>query len=386
MALDFRMAPFLIIWETTRSCALACKHCRAEAILRRDPDELSTEEAKRLLDDAAAMGTPIFIFSGGDALNREDLEELIRHGKRRGLRLGAVPAATPQLTFERIRSLKEAGLDQIAFSLDGPDATTHDAFRGVEGAFAKTLEGVSYAHAVGLPLQINTCFAAWNFPLLEDMVKLVKSLNIAFWEVFFLVPMGRGARMKGLSPKQFEIVFERLHHLNEEMPFVIKVTEAPHYRKFVIQKEIVAEALGETAGLKERIQHILARPRGVRGGIGLAPHAINSGKGFIFVDHIGNVYPSGFVPIVVGNVREEPLEDIYRNSPLLLRLRNRYSLKGKCGRCEFAGICGGSRARAYALTGDVFASDPSCDYVPRPRKAVQATPVGAHCTDQGALV
>lgn len=356
---DFNQAPFLIIWETTRSCGLACKHCRADAILRRDPRELDTAQGKDVLDQAAALGTPIFILSGGDPLNRTDIEELVGHGKSRGLRMGTIPAATSNLTRERVKALKNAGLDQIAFSLDGPTAELHDAFRGVPGSFNKTLEGIAYAHEAGLPLQINTCFAAWNFEYLQAMVSLVRSLGVVFWEVFFLIPIGRGENLGALSPEQFETVFERMHRLNAEEKFIIKLTEAQHYRRFVVQKERAAG--GDVGG---RVKNILARPRGVQGGMGMSPQTVNSGKGFMFIDHTGDICPSGFLPIPCGNVRTHRLAEIYRESPLFKELRDPSRLKGNCGICEFASLCGGSRARAHAMTGDYLASDPGCSYIP----------------------
>lgn len=359
---DFSQAPFLAIWETTQSCALACRHCRAEAILGRHPGELSTEEGKRLIESAARMKTPIFILSGGDPFNRPDLEELIAHGKKSGLRMGTIPAATSNMTLERMQRVKEAGCDQLAFSIDGPAAALHDDFRGIPGAFEKTLEGIRIAHEVGLPLQVNTTFAAWNFQYLDQLVELVRGLGVVFWEVFFLIPMGRGKSVESITAEQFEIVFERLHRLNEEESFIIKLTEAPHYRRFVIHKERAAASSAEEAG--KRIKHILARPRGVKGSLGMSPQAVNAGKGFVFIDHFGAVFPSGFLPISVGNVRQTPLPELYRESPLFQDLRDPKKLKGKCGACEFAGICAGSRARAYAVTGDPFASDPFCAYVP----------------------
>ncbi|MBI4348506.1 MAG: TIGR04053 family radical SAM/SPASM domain-containing protein [Elusimicrobia bacterium] len=357
-AVDFDQAPFLVIWETTRSCGLSCRHCRADAILGRDPGELSTAEGIALMRDVASMGTPIFILSGGDPLNRPDLEELIRGGKAAGLRVGTIPAATENLTRERILALKEAGIDQLAFSLDGPNAALHDGFRRVPGSFERTLEGVSFVHEAGVPLQINTVLAAWNFRYLEDMVKLVTKLKAVFWEVFFLIPIGRGAELTSITPDQFEDAFERLHRLNAETDCVIKLTEAPHYRRFVVQKE----AKGKDAA--ERIRHILARPRGVGGAMGLSPQAVNAGKGFAFVDHLGNVCPSGFLPEPAGNVRRTPLSKLYREAPIFVTLRNPAALTGKCGRCEFARMCSGSRARAWAVTGDMLASDPYCVYEP----------------------
>ncbi len=358
-AVDFDHCPFLVIWETTQACDLACKHCRAEAIPDRDPGELTTDEGKALLDEVASMGTPIFILSGGDPLRRPDLEELVRYGKDAGLRMGTIPAATPGLTRERIEGLKQAGIDQVAFSLDGPTERIHDAFRGVDGSFAKTLEGVGFAHDAGIPVQINTCFASWNHVYLEAMVELVKSLGVVFWEVFFLVPTGRGKEMQSLKADQFEEVFERLHRLNNEAPFIIKVTEAPHYRRYVIEKETAEH--GATA--EDRIQYILARPRGISG-IGMSPKAVNSGKGFAFVSHIGEIFPSGFLPVCAGNVRQDSLTDIYRNSPLFRDLRDPAKLGGKCAPCAYADVCGGSRARAYALTDDYMAAEPYCAYQP----------------------
>ncbi len=359
---DFSQAPFLVIWETTQSCALACRHCRAEAILGRNPGELSTDEGKRILDQTAQMKTPIFILSGGDPFNRPDLEELIAHGKKIGLRMGTIPAATSNMTLERMKSVKDAGCDQLAFSIDGPTAALHDDFRGVPGAFEKTMEGIRIAHKVGLPLQINTTFAAWNYRYLDKMVELIRTLGVVFWEVFFLIPMGRGKSVESLTAEQFETVFERCHKLNEEEDFIIKLTEAPHYRRFVIQKERAAASSSEETS--KRIKHILARPRGVKGSMGMSPQAVNAGKGFVFIDHLGTVFPSGFLPISVGNVRETPLPELYRETSLFKELRDPKKLKGKCGACEFAGVCAGSRARAYALTGDHLASDPFCVYVP----------------------
>ena len=359
-AVDFDQAPFLVIWETTRSCGLACKHCRASAILGRDPGELTTDEGEKLMKDVAAMGTPILILSGGDPLNRPDLEELVRRGKNAGLRLGTIPATTENLTQGRIQGLKDAGIDQIAFSLDGPTAELHDGFRGVPGSFDKTMEGVRYVHEAGVPLQINTVLGSWNFAHLEKMILLISTLDVVFWEVFFLIPIGRGTELKSLSAEQFERVFERLYKLNQQVDWVIKLTEAPHYRRFVVRRE--AERGG--ADVSARIRHILARPRGVGGAMGLSPQAVNAGKGFAFVDYLGNISPSGFLPVVAGNVRHTPLSEVYRNSPIFTSLRDPSKLKGRCGICEFARMCSGSRARAMAVTGDMFSEDPFCSYQP----------------------
>jgi len=234
---DFARAPFLVIWETTQACALACRHCRASARPWRDPRELTTEEGKRVVRETAAMGTPILIFSGGDPVNRPDLLELIRYGKQNGLRTATIPAATDRLTREFVRDLAAAGADQMALSLDFPRADLHDGFRGVPGAFARTMEAVGWAHEVGLPLQINTTICGDTAPYLEEMAAFVATLGIVFWEVFFLVPMGRGSVLSGLDPQQCERLFSIIYRLQKKGSFIVKVTEAPHYRRHVAQRE-----------------------------------------------------------------------------------------------------------------------------------------------------
>lgn len=371
-AFDFTQAPLLVIWETTRSCALACAHCRADADLTRHPGELTTGEGYHLVDQVAEMGTPILILSGGDPLMRDDLERLVRHGKSRGLRVGTIPAATPRLTRERLDSLREAGLDQVAFSLDGATARSHDQFRRAPGAFARVLEAAGWARELGLPLQINSCFGAWNWAEFDALAELVGTLGVAFWEVFFLVPVGRGAQLGGLTPGQFETAFEKLWKLSREAPFVVKLTEAQHFRRFVRRREA---ALGR--GAAGRAEHALARPAGVRSGLRLPPRAVNAGDGFVFVDHLGGICPSGFFPEVRGHVQDGVLARVYRHDPLFTGLRDHSRLGGKCGVCEFREACGGSRSRAKALTGDAWACDPSCAYIPTGWPAAHAVPDAA---------
>lgn len=356
---DFSRHPLLVIWETTRSCALACAHCRADADATIDPRELNTAEGRALIDQVADMGTPILVLSGGDPLVRKDLEDLTRHAKKRGLRVGTIPAATENLTRGRLESLKAAGLDQLAFSLDGANALEHDSFRRTPGAYARVLEGVKWSSELGLATQINTCLGAWNFASFERIVDLVSALPIAFWEVFFLIPVGRGAALGGLTPEQFEIVFDRLHKLSRTADFVVKLTEGQHFRRFVLQKE--AEA---GPGAAARYDHAVARPASVRSGIRLPPRAVNAGDGFMFVDHLGGICPSGFLPEVRGDARKDSLAKVYREDPLFVGLRDHGRLTGKCGVCEFRQACGGSRARAWAVTGDPYASDDACAYVP----------------------
>lgn len=344
----FDQAPLLVIWEVTRGCALACQHCRASAEDRRDPAELSLEQGKRLIDDVAAMGTTLIVFTGGDPLQRADLEDLVRHAKSRGLRAGTIPAATPRLTQERIQSLKDAGVDQMALSIDGENALKHDTFRRVDGTFEKVMEGARWIREAQIPLQANTVFGAWNVDDFDAMAALVSEMGIVFWEVFFLVPTGRGSVLEGCTPQQFERLFEKLYELSKSAPFVIKVTEGQHFRRWLAQRGVMPKA---------------GPPQGLR--IMMSAKPVNSGHGFCFVDHTGNVCPSGFLPIECGNVKETSIIDVYRNHPVFRDLRDFTKLEGKCGACDYRDNCGGgSRARGYALTGNYLAPEPFCAYMP----------------------
>lgn len=349
--MDYDQRPFIVIWETTRACDLACVHCRAKAQPNPLPGELTHEEGRALIDDIAAMGTPVLVFSGGDPLKREDLTELIRHAKACGLRVGTIPAATPRLTREAVQALKDAGLDQMALSLDASTPQAHDQFRGVEGAFDKTMQAAAWAHEVGLPLQINTVMSAYNFEDVDRLIALVQQLGIVFWEVFFLVPVGRGAQLIGLTARQYEQVFAKLYEANRAARFLIKVTEAPHYRRYVMRQQQGLSSVFDGAAHPDSI--------------GLAPGGVNAGKGHAFISCTGEVYPSGFLPLSAGNIRTTPLAELYQDSPLFQRLRQSDLLKGRCGVCDYRDICGGSRSRAYALTGDYLAEEPCCAYVPR---------------------
>jgi radical SAM protein len=363
-AVDFAQAPFLVIWETTQSCALACRHCRASAQPGRDPRELTTDEGFSLIDRVAGLGTPILILSGGDPVNRPDLFELVRHGKKHELRVATIPAATDCLTRELVQQLKAAGLDQMAVSIDFPRAELHDGFRGVPGSFAKTMQAVAWAHEAGLPLQVNTTVCGDTAPYLEEMAELVQRLGIVFWEVFFLVPMGRGSLLTGLSASECERLFEVVYRVQKKEGFIVKVTEAPHYRRHVAQRERrEAGASARPAG-QAAMPERLTVSEGPGHTVGLAPRGVNSGNGFLFVSHTGEIMPSGFLPIPVGNVRTLGLAEAYRDSPLFRQLRAPAGFKGRCGRCEFRDICGGSRSRAYGLTGDPFETDPWCSYEP----------------------
>ena len=363
-ARDFNKDPFIVIWELTRACQLKCLHCRAEAQYRRDPRELSFEEGKALIDQIYEMNNPMLVFTGGDPLMREDVFDIARYAVEKGIRVSMTPSATPNVTREAIEKAKEVGLSRWAFSLDGPTAEIHDHFRGTAGSFDLTMERIKYLHELEIPIQINTVISRYNYDYLDEMAKLIEELDCVLWSVFFLVPTGRGQEKDMITPAEHEKVFIWLYELSKKVKFDIKTTAAQHYRRVVIQHK-----MREAKEQVEEIQYLDAlTQQGLTGsldGLGRAPKGVNDGNGFVFISHIGDVYPSGLLPVKAGNVREQPLAEIYRESPIFKALRNPDEYKGKCGQCEFRYVCGGSRSRAYAMTGDYLESEPFCVYIPK---------------------
>lgn len=346
---SFGDRPFLVFWEITQACALACRHCRAEAQPRRDPHELSESEAMRLIDQLGELAPPMLILTGGDPLMRPDVLDIARRGTELGMRVALSPSATARLANFDFEAILAAGIDRISLSLDGATAETHDAFRGLKGTFARTIEAVQRAHDVGLSVQINTTLTASNideFPAFRD---LMFQLKPAMWSVFVLVPTGRAQTDDIPSAVQLEGIFEELADLVGKAPFAVKTTEGHHFRRVLAQRHSGARRPAAKPG---------ARP-GMR-----SPLGIRDGRGILFISHTGEVTPSGFLPMNCGNVRDRHPAEIYREHPLFISLRDSDALGGKCGRCEYRNICGGSRSRAYGLTGDPFAADPSCSYQP----------------------
>jgi AdoMet-dependent heme synthase len=375
-SIDFNQRPFLAIWEVTQACDLACVHCRASAQPDRHPMELSTAEGKLLIDQIAQMQVPVFVLTGGDPLKRPDLFELIGHARAKGVHVSLTPSATPLLTRETIVRLQQSGLARLAVSMDGATAATHDAFRGMSGSFERTLNAIRWANEIGLPVQINTTFSRRNVADIDAIVALMQTLKITLWSVFFLVPTGRGKLNDLLNAEEFELLFAKIYNLSKTAGFDIKTTEAQHYRRFALQQKVAERK----AGLE------VATPERTADAIGRAPRGLNDGKGFMFISHTGEVFPSGFLPVSAGNVGSQPLDAIYRESHLFQSLRDTSRLEGKCGACEFKEICGGSRARAYALTGNPLAEEACCSYIPkgyvRPAAQVKRA-VGLHVL-QGA--
>lgn len=331
-SIDFDQAPLLVIWETTQACALACRHCRADARPWRDERELSTEEAFRLLDDVKDMGTPVVVLSGGDPMNRPDIFELVEHGAGIGLRMCTIPAATSQLEQAHFQRFAEVGLAKVAFSIDASTAEKHDALRGVPGTFERSMQAAAWAREAGLSLQINSLACPENIDDLAAMARMVEDLGADMWELMFLIPTGRGSVLEPFTPEECERAFEIIYEVERQVDFVVKVTEAPHYRRFMIEKGHDPERL----------------------------HRVNAGRGFVFISHVGEVFPSGFLPMPVGDVRETSITELYRTSPELIHLRDPDSIQGACGTCAYRMVCGGSRSRAHAVTGNAYAPEPWC--------------------------
>ncbi|THE11217.1 radical SAM/SPASM domain-containing protein [Bacillus timonensis] len=368
---DYNQDPFIVIWELTRACQLKCLHCRAEAQYTRDPRELSFVEGKKLIDQIYEMNNPMLVFTGGDPLMRPDVYDIADYAIKKGVRVSMTPSATPNVTKEAIQKAKEVGLARWAFSLDGPNAEIHDHFRGTKGSFDLTMRAIKYLHELEIPIQINTVISRYNVHALDEMAKLVEELDCVLWSVFFLVPTGRGKDTDMISPVEHEKVFRWLYDLSKRVKFDIKTTAAQHYRRVVIQSK-----LRETKDTDKQIRYEDALMKGRTGqidGLGRAPQGVNDGNGFVFISHIGDVYPSGLLPVKAGNVRETPLAEIYRESPIFKDLRNPDKYKGKCGVCEFRHVCGGSRSRAYAMTGDYMESEPFCVYIPEALRKKEKT-------------
>ena len=345
---DTSQQPVVVVWEVTRACGLACDHCRAAATPGHHPRELDTAAGKRLLESASRFGDgQIVVLSGGDPFARDDLRELIAHGDDCGLRMAVTPAATQAVTRDRLAGLADAGLRRIALSLDAADRAAHDARRGHPGTFRRTLRIARWACELDLGVQINTTVTAGTADGLPDLRTTVASLDPVRWALFFLVPIGRGEARQSVSPERADAICEWLHRVNEESAFAVKTTEAPQHRRVGLQRQGTTGAdLDPTTGPPS------ARP------------SVRAGDGFVFVSHTGEVTPSGFLPRPVGTVRERALPELYREAPLFDRLRDTDALNGRCGRCPYRVVCGGSRSRAFAVHGDPLGSDPLCPYDP----------------------
>ena len=354
---DVNKTPFIAIWETTQACDVACLDYGDWVQPEADPLELSTQEAEQLIDEVAELGPPIFVMTGADPLKRQDIYQLVQHAASQGLHPFLVLPASALLTRDAIADLKHAGLSRLVLSLDGSTAELHDVICGVHGSFARTMEAMQWADQWKLRYQINTHFCERNLHDLEDLAALLKKLRISQWSVAFPVPENVIELEETPSAAEFEEAFARLYALSRKVPFKIKTSEAPHYRRYVLQQQ--ARERAEATGLSR-----------LEDGIpGIMP--VNEERGTVFISHTGEVYPCASLPMTGGNVRVQKLADIYRSSQVFTLLRDPRYLAGKCGECSFKQICGGSRARAYAINADMFREDPSCIYRPLSPVAVR---------------
>lgn len=350
----YERAPMIIYWELTNACGLSCRHCRATAQPEAAPGELSTEQAIAVLDDIVGFATdgealPHLVMTGGDPLKRPDLAELVAAAQARGIGVSLAPAVTPLLTREKLFWMKEIGIQAISLSLDASNAEYHDGIRMVPGTFDATLVALDHAAEAGLAVQVNTLVTETTAPDLPAVYEVLSQHKLMQWSLFFLISIGRGSELVELSPGEAEKWLMWAAAINRESPFRVKTTEAMHYRRLVS-----APLLRAGKSWAEIEAGPMSRGFGIR-----------DGNGIVFISNLGDVCPSGFLPTVVGNVKDTSLVELYRNTELMRSLRDPEQFKGRCGVCEYRNWCGGSRARAFAWTGDPLESDPLCPYQPK---------------------
>ena len=347
---DYSQRPLIVYWEMTRACSLACRHCRANAMPLPDPDQLSEAEGRRLLAQIAAFGDPLphLVLTGGDPLERCDLHHLIDDAVLKGISTSITPAATARLTPAAIAKLRDHGIESLGLSLDGSSPAQHDAIRRVSGCFDMTMRAARAAAECGIPIQVNTLVSQETVDDLPAIYELLKTVNIMRWSLFFLIAVGRGSVLQELSAEQAEPFMKWIYDLSTVSPFQIKTTEAPSFRRVALQR---MRSAGRSRS--EICSSSVYRAFGIR-----------DGNGIVFVSHDGDIYPAGFLSLCAGNIRKTSLAEVYRNSVIFQRLRRPSEFHGKCSYCEYRALCGGSRARAFARTGDVLGSDPLCSYQP----------------------
>lgn len=357
----FSSKPILLFWETTRACMLSCKHCRASAIREPLPEELTTAEGLKLIEQVASFGTPapVIILTGGDPLMRNDLFKMMEHAKKNGVKFAASPAVTDKLTRESMVKMRDAGVTSISVSLDGAFRETHDGIRTVDGTFDKTLDAIREAVSIGLSIQVNTTVMRKNIGEIAKIFHLIKSLGVKTWEVFFLIKVGRGAEMEDMTPAEYESVCNFLYDASK-YGMVVRTVEAPFMRRVAKMRSEKNDYWNDPLYLSMKSE-LMALDGGATSASTIAPKGTLDGDGILFVGYNGDIYPGGFLPQKLGNVREDNIVDVYINSQVLHAIRER-EISGKCGSCEFKQVCGGSRARAYYSSGDATSADPACFY------------------------
>jgi heme b synthase len=341
------LAPNVIAWESTRACDFACVHCRAKAQKLPDPNQLTTQEALALMDQIADLCKPVLIISGGDPLQRKDIFEIASHASSRGIRVAMSPSGS-DITPDVIKKMKSSGVKMISLSLDGSKPEIHDSFRQVPGAFELAMKNMFYARQGDLPFRVNTTVTKHNLSNLSDILGLAVEVGAKEWDIFMLVPTGRGKVEMEITPNQYEETLQFIYNASRTSQIPIKMTCAPQYMRVIAQGQKSEPAQTTVHG---------GRHAGGRGCM--------SGNGFCFISHVGEVFGCGFLPIPAGNIRQQSFKQIYQQSPLFLELRNHSLLKGKCGACEYKTICGGCRARALSIHKSHLEEEPYCVYIPQ---------------------
>ncbi|NHV97046.1 MAG: TIGR04053 family radical SAM/SPASM domain-containing protein [Thaumarchaeota archaeon] len=374
---DFNNKPLLIFWELTRACKLKCRHCRADAILNPLPDELTLDEGFNVIDDIKGFGKPYptLILTGGDPLMKKGFEEIVRYAYENGIPMGIAPTVSELLTEGILKTLLRYDVKHVSISLDGGYPHTHDYIRGLNGHFEATIETLRKLIGLGFNVQVNTLVCRVNVFELPEILNLLLTMNVKVWELFFLVKVGRGVEVEDLTPQEYE---DTLHFLFDALSYGVNVrtVEAPFFRRVIILTRSKSDT--KNAGVEEIIQKYglgnlykklaakleeLGHMKIQNVNVGIRRPATRDGYGVIFIAYNGDIYPSGFTPLKLGNVKDESIVDVYRSNKILQTIRLAV-FKGRCGICEYRHICGGSRARAFATRGDVLDEDPACIYNP----------------------
>ncbi len=347
---DYSQTPLNIYWEMTQACALACRHCRAEAVPAPHPRELTFQEGLEFLRQIPEFGRPLphLILTGGDPLLRENLYDLIDEARRLGIAVSITPAATAALTREVLVKLIEHGVEGLGLSMDGSTAERHDAIRGIPGTFDRTMQAMRWAQELGMPLQVNTLVSAETAPDMPAVYELLKPLGVARWSLFFLIAVGRGKVLQPLPPEQAEKLMGWIYDTSREASFIVATTEAPSYRRVALERMRQDGMTGEQ----------------IKGTGAFRGFGIRDGHGIVFVSNTGDICPAGFLPLTAGNVRQDRLAEVYRHAPLFQALHDPGQFEGRCGACEYHALCGGSRSRAFVATGNPLAADPLCTFEP----------------------
>jgi heme b synthase len=356
MTLEF--LPRLIFWETTAGCNLRCIHCRridvADELV---PEDLTTAEAKQLVDQIVAFCNPILVLSGGEPLIRPDIFEIAEYAVAKGLRVALATNGT-LIDEPMAQRIVDAGIRRVAVSLDGATAETHDTFRALPGSFAQALDGIRHLRALGMSVQVNTTVARHNIDELPQILDLALSLEADALHIFLLVPVGCGVEIADeqmISPQQYEEVLNWFYDRDQEGLLELKATCAPHYFRIVRQRTAAEKRQAPPSQKRQRASDLYAMTKGCLAGTGVC-----------FISHKGEVFPCGYLPLSAGSVREQPLQEIWEGANVFRELRDPELLQGKCGRCQFQRVCGGCRARAYGTTGNYLGEEPFCVYEPPP--------------------